>query len=439
MFGATFMVLAPEHPAGRRADRRRERRAAVEAYVAEARRETEIERLATEREKTGVLHRRVRGQPASTASASRSGSPTTCCRATAPARSWPCRRTTSATSRSRGSTTCRSATWWSPPPARLGDRRRGVRRPHGRRGAGQLGRVQRHAGDRGDRRDHRSSWPTSGQGQPRSLSPARLAGQPPALLGRADPDRLLRPTTARSRCPRSSCRCCCRETSTSRPTGVSPLQSHAEFLSADLPGVRRAGAARDGHHGHVRRFVVVFPALLLARTGRRGLVIRTRSGAGCRWTCTPAAPSTPCCTCCTPASSPRRCATWACSTSTSRSWRLFNQGQILGADRQRMSKSRGNVVNPDELVARYGADAVRCFLMFIGPWDQGGPWNPAASTACTASWHASGRSPSARQPAVPATDGEELQRALRRATHGAIAGVGGGHSRPSTSTRHSPS
>jgi len=54
---------------------------------------------------------------------------------------------------------------------------------------------------------------------------------------------------------------------------------------------------------------------------------------------------------------------------------LRNQGQILGADHHRMSKSRGNVVNPDELVARYGTDTVRCFLMFIGPWDQGGPWD----------------------------------------------------------------
>ncbi|MGI8587630.1 MAG: leucine--tRNA ligase [Chloroflexia bacterium] len=55
--------------------------------------------------------------------------------------------------------------------------------------------------------------------------------------------------------------------------------------------------------------------------------------------------------------------------------RLFNQGIILGPDGARMSKSRGNVVDPDDLVAAYGADAVRCFLMFIGPWDQGGPWN----------------------------------------------------------------
>jgi leucyl-tRNA synthetase len=56
--------------------------------------------------------------------------------------------------------------------------------------------------------------------------------------------------------------------------------------------------------------------------------------------------------------------------------RLFNQGQILGMDGERMSKSRGNVQDPDELVDRYGADSVRLFLMFMGPWDQGGPWSP---------------------------------------------------------------
>ena len=56
--------------------------------------------------------------------------------------------------------------------------------------------------------------------------------------------------------------------------------------------------------------------------------------------------------------------------------RLFNQGQILGMDGERMSKSRGNTEDPDELVARYGADTIRLFLMFMGPWDQGGPWSP---------------------------------------------------------------
>ncbi len=54
--------------------------------------------------------------------------------------------------------------------------------------------------------------------------------------------------------------------------------------------------------------------------------------------------------------------------------RLFNQGQIMGPDGQRMSKSRGNVVAPGDYVARYGADTFRCYLMFIGPWDEGGPF-----------------------------------------------------------------
>jgi len=55
--------------------------------------------------------------------------------------------------------------------------------------------------------------------------------------------------------------------------------------------------------------------------------------------------------------------------------RLFNQGIILGEDNEKMSKSRGNVVNPDEYVEKMGADTTRAYLMFIGPWDAGGPWN----------------------------------------------------------------
>ncbi len=54
--------------------------------------------------------------------------------------------------------------------------------------------------------------------------------------------------------------------------------------------------------------------------------------------------------------------------------RLFNQGTII-TQRQKMSKSRGNVITPDAYVAELGADAVRAYLMFIGPWEQGGEWN----------------------------------------------------------------
>jgi leucyl-tRNA synthetase len=53
--------------------------------------------------------------------------------------------------------------------------------------------------------------------------------------------------------------------------------------------------------------------------------------------------------------------------------KLFNQGIII-AEHQKMSKSKGNVVNPDEYVNELGADTVRAYMMFIGPWDQGGEW-----------------------------------------------------------------
>jgi leucyl-tRNA synthetase len=130
---------------------------------------------------------------------------------------------------------------------------------------------------------------------------------------------------------------------------------------------------------------------------------------------------------------------------------LRNQGQILGADHHRMSKSRGNVVNPDDLTARYGTDVVRLFLMFIGPWDQGGPWNPTGIEGVhrflirvwgVAQAQPGGGSQSREVPGMPPPQSlagelpgsggpgrlllgtvEEMTRALRRATHETIAGV----------------
>jgi leucyl-tRNA synthetase len=54
--------------------------------------------------------------------------------------------------------------------------------------------------------------------------------------------------------------------------------------------------------------------------------------------------------------------------------KLVNQGLILGEDGQKMSKSRGNVVNPDDVVREYGADALRLYEMFMGPLEQVKPW-----------------------------------------------------------------
>jgi leucyl-tRNA synthetase len=55
--------------------------------------------------------------------------------------------------------------------------------------------------------------------------------------------------------------------------------------------------------------------------------------------------------------------------------RLINQGIILGEDGQKMSKSRGNVINPDDVIKEYGADAFRLYEMFMGPLEQTKPWS----------------------------------------------------------------
>jgi leucyl-tRNA synthetase len=53
--------------------------------------------------------------------------------------------------------------------------------------------------------------------------------------------------------------------------------------------------------------------------------------------------------------------------------KLFNQGTII-YQKAKMSKSKGNVVNPDDYVNTMGADTIRAYLMFVGPWEQGGEW-----------------------------------------------------------------
>ena len=56
--------------------------------------------------------------------------------------------------------------------------------------------------------------------------------------------------------------------------------------------------------------------------------------------------------------------------------RLFHQGIILGEDGEKMSKSRGNVANPDDIIREYGTDTLRLYLMFLGPLEAMKPWNP---------------------------------------------------------------
>lgn len=94
---------------------------------------------------------------------------------------------------------------------------------------------------------------------------------------------------------------------------------------------------------------------------------------------------------------------------------LRNQGMVLGEDHEKMSKSRGNVVAPDILVTRYGADAVRAFLMFFARWDMGAPWNSNGIDG-TVRWLRRVWS-ATTEPGSPQNPDPEILVALRRKVH----------------------
>ncbi len=105
--------------------------------------------------------------------------------------------------------------------------------------------------------------------------------------------------------------------------------------------------------------------------------------------------------------------------------RLFNQGVII-VERQKMSKSKGNVITPDEYVSELGADAVRAYLMFVGPWEQGGEWNDSGISGISRwlnrIWNlVTGGYEQKTPEQVP--DTEQAQRALSRVTHQTIRKV----------------
>ena len=62
--------------------------------------------------------------------------------------------------------------------------------------------------------------------------------------------------------------------------------------------------------------------------------------------------------------------------------KLYNQGMILGNDGAKMSKSRGNVVNPDDIIDEYGSDSMRLYEMFMGPLNKSKPWNTKGLQGC---------------------------------------------------------
>ncbi|HEY3111674.1 MAG TPA: class I tRNA ligase family protein, partial [Chloroflexota bacterium] len=106
--------------------------------------------------------------------------------------------------------------------------------------------------------------------------------------------------------------------------------------------------------------------------------------------------------------------------------RLFNQGMII-AGGAKMSKSKGNTVEPDEYVHTVGADVFRSYLMFLGPWDQGGDWNDDGITGpvrfARRVWNLVEESGVRLDQTIGAFGDDPATRELRQLTHRTIAGV----------------
>ncbi len=101
---------------------------------------------------------------------------------------------------------------------------------------------------------------------------------------------------------------------------------------------------------------------------------------------------------------------------------LRNQGMVLGEDHEKMSKSRGNVVAPDDLVAAYGADTVRAYLMFFARWELGAPWNSTGIEG-SSRWLRKVWFTFLEAQEVEKQPSEESLRKLRRKVHQTLASV----------------
>ena len=103
--------------------------------------------------------------------------------------------------------------------------------------------------------------------------------------------------------------------------------------------------------------------------------------------------------------------------------KLAHQGMLLASDGEKMSKSRGNTVNPDEMREKYGADALRCYILFMGPMDRDKPWSETGIEGVARFldrvWRAS-----VAEDGGPAVDDSALPPELEKLLHKTIKKVG---------------
>ncbi len=427
LFGATYMVLAPEHPLVDRAHQTAQQSRRRGLSQGRGQQERDRPHRAWPRPRPGSSPAATRSIP-STASRFRSGSPTTCSWAMAPARSWPCPVTTSATSSLPGHSTCRSSGVVAdergaggcpldeaePEPAIAVNSRNSrdrARRPADRRGEG---------------RDHRLARKTRARQEDGQLQAARLAVLAPAILGRAVSGRARRERPTARASPSRSCPSVCRSSKTSsRPASPSPRLSKARngCATPKTTGARptrcRSGPARAGitcaisiprtttapwdpekekywmpvdlYVGGAEHAVlhllysrfwhkVLFDRGLVStpepfqKAGQPGddpgrdrvhrLSRRDRD--------TGSAPEE--------SDRPGVVASQACRKPGHQERRGLRPGAEdpsvrVDARAHKMSKARGNVINPDAIVAEYGADSLRLYEMFMGPLEAVKPWS----------------------------------------------------------------
>ena len=160
-----------------------------------------------------------------------------------------------------------------------------------------------------------------------------------------------------------------------QPRGRPPLAGAEDWVNVSCPRCGGAATARDRHDGHVRRLQLVLPALLRSAQPGRGVGPRALIR---EWM---------------PADQyiggvehailhlmyarffVKAFADMELLDVQEPFQALFTQGMILGPDGHKMSKSQGNVISPMPIVERFGADAARCYILFIGPPDQDAAWS----------------------------------------------------------------
>ena len=378
LYGATFLALAPEHPAVTVLSARSGRAREIDEFVERVRRESRLEREAEGGEKEGLETGTLALNPA-TGSRSRSGWPTSSCPSTGPAPSWACPPTTSGTSSSPASTACRSGRSTGRPRQEVDPAAMTGARPHD----GYLYRSGSWDGTPNGPEAVRVAirWlEEKGFGKGKVgyrlrdwlISRQRYWGTPiPAIHC---PDVRRRP---RSR--RRSARAASPKTWTSGASRAIPLEKSEAFVRAVCPKcggpARRETDTMDtfvDSSWYFFRFLNPQDAAEMVDTERvdRWLPVDQYIGGiehailhllYARFIC-------------------RVLRDMGLVHLEEPFERLFNQGMITRLNpatgkTEKMSKSRGNTVSPDELISRFGADTVRLATLFIGPPEKESEWS----------------------------------------------------------------